>query len=41
MVDKKVGAVPVVNGEDLVGIFTEIDALKVLMSVLAQVPQQT
>lgn len=41
MVDKKVGAVPVVNGEELVGIFTEIDALKVLMSVLSQVPQQT
>ncbi len=41
MVGKKVGAVPVVNGEDLVGIFTEIDALKVLMSVLSQVPQQT
>ena len=41
MVDKKIGAVPVVNGEDLVGIFTEIDALKVLMSVLSQVPQKT
>ena len=41
MVDKKVGAVPVVNGEGLVGIFTEIDALKVLQSMLSQVPQQT
>ncbi len=41
MVDKKIGAVPVVNGEALVGIFTEIDALKVLLGVLSKVPQQT
>ena len=41
LVDKKVGALPVVNGADLVGIFTEIDALKVLLRVLSQVPQQT
>ena len=41
MVDKKIGAVPVVNGEDLVGIFTEIDALKVLLGVLSKVPLQT
>lgn len=41
LVDKKVGALPVVQGEDLIGIFTEIDALKVLLGVLSQVPQQT
>ena len=41
LVDKKVGAVPVVTGEELVGIFTEIDALKVLLGVLSEVPQQT
>lgn len=31
MVEKKFGSFPVVNGDDLVGIFTEIDALKVLI----------
>ncbi|MGH9462345.1 MAG: CBS domain-containing protein [Vicinamibacteria bacterium] len=41
LVDKKVGALPVVNGEDLIGIFTEIDALKVLLGVLSKVPQRT
>jgi acetoin utilization protein AcuB len=41
LVDKKVGALPVVNGENLVGIFTEIDALKVLLGVLSRVPQRT
>jgi len=31
MVEGKFGSVPVVNEDDLVGIFTEIDALKVLI----------
>jgi acetoin utilization protein AcuB len=31
MVEGKFGSIPVVNGDDLVGIFTEIDALKVLI----------
>lgn len=31
MVERKFGSLPVVNGDDLVGIFTEIDALKVLL----------
>ena len=39
LVDKKVGAVPVVNGKELVGIFTEVDALKVLVNVLSEVVQ--
>jgi len=40
LVDKKVGAIPVVDGKDLVGIFSEIDALKVLLGVLSRVPQR-
>jgi acetoin utilization protein AcuB len=31
LVERKFGCLPVVNGDDLVGIFTEIDALKVLL----------
>lgn len=34
LVDKKFGGLPVVDGKDLVGIFTEIDALKVLLHTL-------
>ncbi|HLE22580.1 MAG TPA: CBS domain-containing protein [Vicinamibacteria bacterium] len=40
LVDKKIGAIPVVDGKELVGIFSEIDALKVLLGVLSQVPQR-
>lgn len=36
MVEKKVGSLPVVKGEDLIGIFTEIDAMKVLLEKLEQ-----
>ena len=39
LVDKKIGGLPVVNGKELVGIFTEIDALKVLVNVLSEVAQ--
>ncbi len=34
LVERKFGSLPVVKGTDLVGIFTEIDALKVLLSQL-------
>ncbi|WP_170164833.1 CBS domain-containing protein [Thiocapsa rosea] len=34
MVEKKFGSLPVVRGEDLIGIFTDIDALKVLLEEL-------
>ena len=34
LVDKKFGSLPVVDGKELVGIFTEIDALKVLLHQL-------
>ena len=40
LVDKKIGAIPVVDGKELVGIFSEIDALKVLLGVLSRVPQR-
>jgi CBS domain-containing protein len=40
LVDKKIGAIPIVDGKELVGIFSEIDALKVLLGVLSQVPQR-
>ncbi len=33
MVEKKFGSLPVVRGEELVGIFTDIDALKVLLEL--------
>ena len=39
LVDKTVGGLPVVDGQELVGIFTETDALKVLMNVLSEVAQ--
>ena len=35
MVEKKIGSLPVVNGTELVGIFTEIDALKLLLRTLS------
>ncbi len=34
MVEKKFGSLPVVRGEELIGIFTDIDALKVLLAIL-------
>lgn len=34
MVEKKFGSLPVVRGEELIGIFTEIDALKLLLEKL-------
>lgn len=34
IVEKKFGSLPVVRGEELVGIFTEIDALKILLEKL-------
>lgn len=34
LVDKKISSLPVVNGAELVGIFTEVDALRVLLDVL-------
>jgi len=34
LVEKKFGSLPVVDGRELVGIFTEIDALKVLLDTL-------
>lgn len=34
LVEKKFGSLPVVDGSELVGIFTEIDALKILLNHL-------
>jgi acetoin utilization protein AcuB len=34
MVEKKFGSLPVVRGDELIGIFTEIDAMKVLLDKL-------
>lgn len=34
LVEKKFGSLPVVDGKELVGIFTEIDALKILLNHL-------
>ncbi len=34
LVDKRISSLPVVNGAELVGILTEIDALRVLLEVL-------
>jgi CBS domain-containing protein len=34
LVEKKFGCLPVVDGKELIGIFTEIDALKVLLDTL-------
>ena len=39
LLDKKVGGLPVVDGKELIGIFTEIDALNVLVNVLSEVAQ--
>jgi acetoin utilization protein AcuB len=34
LVDKKISSLPVVNGAELVGILTEVDALRVLLEIL-------
>jgi acetoin utilization protein AcuB len=34
LIDKKFGSLPVVDGREIIGIFTEIDALKVLLETL-------
>lgn len=34
LIDKKFGSLPVVDGKELVGIFTDIDALKLLLATL-------
>ncbi|HEY7700612.1 MAG TPA: CBS domain-containing protein [Vicinamibacteria bacterium] len=34
LVEKKFGSLPVVDGKELIGIFTEIDALKILLDEL-------
>jgi acetoin utilization protein AcuB len=39
LVEKKLGSLPVVNGAELVGIFTEVDALRVLLEVLKKIKQ--
>ncbi len=36
LVDKRISSLPVVNGAELVGIFTEIDALRVLLELLSK-----
>ena len=36
LVDKKISSLPVVNGPELVGIFTEVDALRILLEVLSK-----
>ena len=36
IIDKKISSLPVVNGAELVGIFTEVDALRILLEVLAK-----
>ena len=36
LVDKRISSLPVVNGAELVGIFTEVDALRVLLDVLGK-----
>ncbi len=41
LVERKFGSLPVVTGTDLVGIFTEIDALKVLLDQLNDAGAQT
>ena len=41
MVERKFGSLPVVEGDELVGILTEIDALKVLHSQLLEEPSET
>ena len=34
LVDKKISSLPVVNGDELVGIFTEVDALRILLELM-------
>lgn len=34
LVEKKIGSLPVVDGNEIVGIFTDIDALEILLSTL-------
>ena len=34
LIEKKFGCLPVVDGKELIGIFTEIDALKILLDTL-------
>ena len=41
LLEKKVGGVPVVNGQELVGILTESDALRVLLEKLREIPRPT
>jgi len=41
ILDKRVGAVPVVNGKELVGMFADFQGLGVLVKLLSQVPQQS
>jgi acetoin utilization protein AcuB len=36
LVDKKISSLPVVNGTELVGIFTEVDALRILLEVMGK-----
>ena len=36
LVDKKISSLPVVNGSELVGIFTEVDALRILLELLSK-----
>ena len=40
LVEKKLGSLPVVNGAELVGIFTEVDALRVLLEVLKKIRKE-
>jgi acetoin utilization protein AcuB len=40
LVEKKLGSLPVVNGAELVGIFTEVDALRVLLDVLKKIKKE-
>ena len=40
LVEKKLGSLPVVNGAELVGIFTEVDALRVLLEVLKKIKKE-
>jgi CBS domain-containing protein len=39
LIEKKFGSLPVVDGKELIGIFTEIDALKILLDTLNGSPK--
>jgi len=39
LIDKNIGGIPVVDGKELIGMFTEVHALKVLVNVLSEVAQ--